>query len=169
MANYELLARLFEYPDDGYAARCREAGLDEFAAGMEKLPTARIQELFISTFDWNPDTSLEVGWHLFGEQYARGEFLVRMRQEMRRYMVPESAELPDHLTHVLPIVARMDLLEAEKFTREFAGPAMTKLLAAVVKIESPFAALVKAVREALPVQVEAPPPRFELPVLAGRD
>lgn len=168
-SDYDLLARLFEYPDESYVERCRDAGLAEFASEMEKLSPAQIQEQFIATFDWNPATALDLGWHLYGEQYARGEFLVRVREELRRYGIPESTELPDHLTHVLPLLARMESAEATRFAREFVAPAVAKLVSALDQKKTPFALLMRAVREALPVEVEIPPPKVELPVLQGMD
>ena len=63
-----------------------------------------LEEAFTGTFDVNPACALEVGWHLFGEEYARGMFLVRMREELRKYGLAESSELPDHVSHVLAIV-----------------------------------------------------------------
>ena len=167
MSHYDLLARLFEYPDESYAAHCRAAGLEEFASEMGKLSTSQVQEQFIATFDWNPATSLDLGWHLYGEQYARGEFLVRVREELRRHGIPESSELPDHLTHVLPLLARMDSSEAERFAREFVAPAVAKLVSALDVKQTPFALLMRAVRDALPVRIEIPPPKVELPVLQG--
>lgn len=169
IAQYDRLARLFEYPDESYVERCAEAGLFQLANEMNKLSTSEIQELFIATFDWNPATALEVGWHLYGEQYARGEFLVRMRAELRRYGVAESTELPDHLTHVLRVVGRMDQETANKFVHEFVAPAVAKLHAALVQKETPFAILMGAVRDALPVQADLPVLKKELPVLTGGD
>jgi nitrate reductase molybdenum cofactor assembly chaperone len=166
---FDSLARLFDYPGESYVALCRAAGVDELADELEKLSTSGIQELFISTFDWNPATALELGWHLYGEQYARGEFMVRMREELRRYEVPESIELPDHLTHVLPVVARMDPESAEKFVSEYVAPPVAKLLAALEQKKTPFVILMRAVRDALPVKAEIPALKVELPVLAGRD
>lgn len=166
-SRYDLLARLFEYPDESYVERCRQAGLEEFAAQMAKLSTPQIQEQFIATFDWNPATALDLGWHLFGEQYARGEFLVKTRDLLRRYGIQESTELPDHLTHILPLLARMDPAEGEPFAREFVAPAIAKLVAALDQKRTPFALLMRAVRQALPVQAEVPPARIELPVLQG--
>ena len=168
-SEYDQLARLFEYPDDSYVERCRQAGLHEFASEMDKLSPSQIQEQFIATFDWNPATALDLGWHLYGEQYARGEFLVRVREELRRYGIPESTELPDHLTHVLPLLARMDSTEATGFAREFVAPAVAKLVSALDQKKTPFALLMRAVREALPVEVEIPPAKVELPVLQGMD
>ena len=166
---FELLAGLFEYPDESYVERCRKAGLEAFAAEMEKLTPSQIQEQFIATFDWNPATALDLGWHLYGEQYARGEFLVRVREELRRYGIPESTELPDHLTHILPLLARMDANEAAEFAREFVAPAVAKLVSALDQKKTPFGLLIHAVRDALPVQADIPPPKVELPVLQGMD
>ncbi len=168
-ARYESLVRLFEYPDESYIAHCLDAALDEFAAAMATLSTGEIQEQFTATFDWNPATALEIGWHLYGEQYARGEFLVRVREELRRHGIAESAELPDHLTHVLALLARMEDTKAEEFAREYVAPAVAKLVSVLEQKQTPFAILMRAVREALPVQVDVPQAKVELPVLAGGD
>lgn len=167
--NYELLADLFEYPDESYVERARAAGLNDFAAALVRFSTAEIQEQFITTFDWNPATALELGWHLYGEQYARGEFLVRVRKELYRYGVSESSELPDHLTHVLRLLGRMPEAKVEEFAREYAAPAVAKLVSVLDQKQTPFALLMRAVRDALPVQAEIPPAKVELPVLAGVD
>ena len=37
----------------------------------------QIQELYTRTFDINPVCTLEIGWHIFGEDYARGALLVK--------------------------------------------------------------------------------------------
>jgi nitrate reductase delta subunit len=169
MTKYDKLARLFEYPGESYVRYCRDAGLHDFADEMAKLSTSEIQEAFIATFDWNPATALDLGWHLYGEQYERGEFLVRMRVELRRYGIAESTELPDHLTHTLQLLGRMDDGAAEKFAREFTAPAVAKLLAAVQQKKSPFVAIVAAVRQALPVKADIPALKVELPVLVGED
>ena len=65
-----------------------------------------LEELYTRTFDNVADRSLEIGWQLFGENYARGVLMVRFRGLMRKYNVPERTELPDHLTHVLALLAR---------------------------------------------------------------
>lgn len=166
---YDLLSELFDYPGDSYVPQCRQAGLLEFAEEMGAFSPSRIQELFIATFDWDPATTLDIGWHLFGEDYARGEFLVRMRGELRRYGIPESTELPDHLTHVLTLLGRMDAQTAETFAREYVAPSVAKLLAALEQRKSPFVSLVRAVHEALPVKAAIPARKIELPVLVGEE
>jgi nitrate reductase delta subunit len=159
------LAKVFEYPDENYARHCREAGLAEFAAQAESLGVAGMQELYTSTFDWNPAASLDLSWHLYGEQYARGEFLVTMRRTLRSQGIPETRELPDHLTHVLRLLSRLEPDVAESAARKYAAPAVAKLVAALEQAGSPFAAPMRAVRAALPVEAPMPALKKELPVL----
>lgn len=167
MSYFNLLAQVFVYPDESYAARCRAAGLSVLADFAESISTAELQEQFIDTFDWNPATALEIGWHLFGEDYARGEFMARMRTELRRYGLQESSELPDHLTHVLALLGRMEEERAEEFSRDFVSPAVGKLVAALDQRNSPFAIVMHAVWEALPARGPVLKPKTELPVLQG--
>jgi nitrate reductase molybdenum cofactor assembly chaperone len=162
---FERLARVFEYPDENYARYCREAGLAEFADQAESLGVPAMQELYTNTFDWNPAASLDLSWHLYGEQYARGEFLVTMRRTLRKYGIAETAELPDHLTHVLSLMSRLEPDAAESAARDYAAPAVAKLVASLEQAQSPFAAPMRAVRAALPVEAPVPAVRKELPVL----
>jgi len=159
------LAPLFQYPGDGYcaqAARCAETlgapELHEFARLVAPLRTEELQELFIQTFDLNPNCAPDIGWHIFGEQYERGEFLVKLRGEMRRHGLPESAELPDHLTHVLPLVARMEEGEAAEFVASLLLPALDKMIAALEGKNNIFEHLLKGLRSTA---------QEKLPVLSG--
>jgi nitrate reductase molybdenum cofactor assembly chaperone len=136
----ETLAPLFAYPEQDFARRLEEclATVDpasplaepvvEFAADVRRLSLTELEELYTQTFDHNPSATLDTGWHLFGEDYARGEFLVFMRQTLRRYGVPESCELPDHLTHVLAALARMEEEEAIEFRCRYFQPTIAKLI-----------------------------------------
>lgn len=136
----ESLAPIFQYPRADYndrVANCRAAlatgapellpNFDAFAAAIRALPLAHMEELFTQTFDLSPLCCLEVGWHLFGENYERGEFLVKVRQDLRNHGIPESAELPDHLSHVLALLARLPGEDAAVFAARFAAPALEKM------------------------------------------
>jgi nitrate reductase assembly molybdenum cofactor insertion protein NarJ len=79
----------------------------QFAIGVGVLSQTELEELYTRTFDINPSSSLEIGWHLYGEQYERGSFLVLMRGQLRERGIPEGEELPDHLTHVLRLFGRL--------------------------------------------------------------
>jgi nitrate reductase delta subunit len=118
--------------------------LAAFASSTDGLTPADMEELYTRTFDINPISSLEIGWHLYGEAYERGVFLVTMRDLLRSHGVPESAELPDHLVHVLPLLARMDDAEAESFSRTYLVPALEKMLDGFSRQTSPYEHVLRA-------------------------
>ncbi len=145
------LALLLDYPNDSTVqtvellyvvlhceldAAAQDAAL--FGAFLEQHDLSEIEEAFTQTFDINPLSALEVGWHLFGEEYARGMFLVRMREELRKYGLAESAELPDHLSHVLAIVSVMPEAEATRFVRACVQPAVEKMNEALSTRDTPY-------------------------------
>ncbi|MCI0457991.1 MAG: nitrate reductase molybdenum cofactor assembly chaperone [Gemmataceae bacterium] len=155
---YDSLAGLFTYPGEDHRARleeCRQllaeipdaaALLERFQQRTANLGLAGMEELYTHTFDLNPVCSLEVGWHLFGENYSRGEFLVEMRQQLRRAGLEESGELPDHLCHVLVAVARMGQPAADRFVAARLLPALQKMLTGLAGKENPYGDLLEAVR-----------------------
>ena len=135
------MAGILRYPDRGYHDRvssCRRAleghyrtaadCLHSFAKEIEGKPLEQLEELYIQTFDFNPRSTLDVGWHLFGEDFNRGAFLIKIRREMARLGVPESAELPDHLAHILAVLGRMEPEAARNFAVSCVIPAVSKTL-----------------------------------------
>lgn len=171
------IADVLTYPGESYAdfvracASCASATCMEelraFAETAGQLSTDAAQELFTQTFDLNPLCSLELGWHLFGENYERGLLLVRMRQEMRAYGLPENSELPDHLTHALRVIDRMDHERAADFVAAVVLPALMKMLGAFSGKQNPYEhvlrALAMALRESFP-EIPLPEAKVELPV-----
>lgn len=156
---FDCLAELLTYPEPGYVEKvghCQSlvrddfpealTWLDRFARQIEPLTCTEIEELFTRTFDLNPVCSLEVGWHLFGENYERGEFLVTMRGQLRRFCLPESTELPDHLSHVLRVVGRLTAAEADRLLSKSILPALEKMIGGLTRQENPFGNLLEAVR-----------------------
>ncbi len=149
---YNALADLFTYPGKGYRIRLQECerlepAIAPFRSAIASLPTVELQELFTRTFDLNPLCCLEIGWHLFGENYERGALLVRIRQELRLYGVAESSELPDHLSQALRLLARMEPERACDFAGACLLPALEKMLATLSGTENPFHSLLLAVRQ----------------------
>ncbi len=116
------------------AAKC----ISEFGAFLDSHELWQVEEVFSATFDVNSECALEIGWHLFGEEYARGMFLVRMREELRRYGLEESVELPDHITHVLAVIAAMPEDEAKRFVTACVLPAIKKMNATMEGKDSPY-------------------------------
>lgn len=155
--SYESLSRLLIYPDESFPERlvaCRrqladaesgaEAEVEGFAEGIEGLSLERLQELFTQTFDLNPVCSLEVGWQLFGEEYSRGTFMVAMRGMLREKGIAESGELPDHLTHILPLLDHMEDGERVYFNDKYLKPALAKMLKAFEGKDTPYAHVLQA-------------------------
>jgi nitrate reductase delta subunit len=103
-----------------------------------------VQEIYTRTFDINPVCTLEVGWHIYGEDYARGAFLVKMRELLRENGVPESQELPDHLTHVLLILGLLEGAIADDLAARYVLPALNKMLTAMADSETPYKVILEA-------------------------
>ncbi len=105
-----------------------------------------MQELYVQTFEFNPACTLEIGWHLFGENYERGEFLVRMREQLRAHGIQESTELPDHLTHLLPLLDRMEPESAAELACDYIIPALQKLK---LEEQNPYYPVLAGIQRAL--------------------
>lgn len=155
---FDRIATLFSYPPPGYMAAVEdvqkafaesspEAALemDALVEGLNALEGANVEELFTRTFDLNPECCCEVGWHLFGERYDRGSFMVWMRDQLRVYDIPETGELPDHLVHVLRVLGRMEPDEAERFATEAITPTLQRMISSVKDDDNPFRHLIAAV------------------------
>lgn len=169
-AALDALASFFEYPAEGFDARAK-ASLDVLATEAPALAAAcrplavagpALEEIFARTFDWSSERSLDLGWHLYGEQYERGAFLVSMRSRLRVAGVEEASELPDHLTGLLRALGRMEAGEAAAFCAAVLAPALGKLVDGFDRTEAnpyraPLVAVCALAREA--AESVAPPPR----------
>ncbi|MGI9100979.1 MAG: nitrate reductase molybdenum cofactor assembly chaperone [Terriglobales bacterium] len=154
---YNSLATLLSYPDGRTFRTCHPecgegpAGAEValFHESVRSLDLRQVQELFIGTFDLSPVCSLEMGWHLFGENYDRGLLLVKIRALLRKHAIAESTELPDHLTYALRLVPRMEAAEAEYFVEAIVLPAIAKMLSAFEGKKNPYEHVLDAVRNTL--------------------
>lgn len=149
------ISRLLSYPGDHYLqlvellyllvqAELPEAAreVSDFGQYVEQCTEHELEEAYTRTFDVNPACALEIGWHLFGEDYMRGQFLVRMRRELAAYDIPESNELPDHLTHALAVIAAMSDEDARAFAHACVFPALHKMQSALDKTQAPYRHLI---------------------------
>jgi nitrate reductase delta subunit len=151
------LALLVDYPGPGFAAavstgRAAVARISPEAAtlvggfevSVEGLPIERLQELYIEAFDLDPRCTLNLSWHAFGESRERGRILASLRDDLRRAGVQESAELPDHLAHVLQLVAREEPARARAMVTMI-QPALDKIDEVLRHRNSPYTHLLRAV------------------------
>ncbi len=108
-----------------------------------------LQELYAQSFDLNPNCALEIGYHLFGEDYKRGEFLANLREAENAFELGQERQLPDYLPVLLRLLVRLD---DDELRGALAGycliPGLKKIIAAF-KDQNPFVELIKAVLAAL--------------------
>lgn len=156
---FDLLAAVVDYPDEyledalAQAAAMADAPavrgpLQSFGEVLSQLSLDEMREHYVTTFDFSPSCSLELGFHLYGDSHERGAFLVRLLDGMRRIGLDPKGQLPDHLTCVLALVGRDEPDHAADFAVKIA-PAIDQVRRALVERHSPYAEVVGAVRAAL--------------------
>lgn len=175
---YESFAALLTYPQTkdmpdfasmvaSLPADCHPR-ISSFRGTMELLSLEARQEFFTQTFDLNPVCSLELGWHLFGENYERGLLLVRLREELRAAGIGEEGELPDHLTYTLRLLPTMEPVRAADFAGAIVLPALVKMIHALQGKNNAYEDLLSCVavmlRNDFP-EIALPETKVELPVL----
>lgn len=157
-----LLAALLEYPDAASWRGTLDAALaaaadqmpdaavavEQFARAVDEYAPAELQELYVETFDLNPETTLDVGWHLFGDMYERGAFLADLRAQLHGAGIAERGELPDYLPNVVALVERSDSGRAATL-REQLRLAVDRIEASLTEIDSPYVHVVTGLRAAL--------------------
>ena len=156
---YDALAAVLMYPGEDYIARVDAAifaappeiawMLQEFADELDGRNTIELQELFTITFDLNPVCSLELGWHLFGENYDRGLLLVKMRRLLAQHGIDEGGELPDHLSSALRLIARLDDDARRDFAAAIVLPALGKMLDSFNDKTNPYEKALQAIKTQL--------------------
>jgi len=135
--------------------------LELFKQSIEHLSLQEMEELYTRTFDINPVASLEIGWHLFGETYDRGAFLVKMREMLRQHNIEESSELPDHLTHCLLVFGRMSKNESAEFARQYLLPSLDKIIDGFQGKENPYEHLLLALKNLIEQEHQLDKPNFQ--------
>ncbi|MBI5217031.1 MAG: molecular chaperone TorD family protein [Ignavibacteriae bacterium] len=177
---YDWFARMLSYPNDMrygiwdigleidnlHLTSHISHHLDKFKKGVEGLTVEELEELYTRTFDINPIANLEIGWHLYGEQYERGEFLVMMRSVLREHAVEESSELPDHLTHILLALGRMKKEEADAFAVKYISPSIEKIVEAFGETDNPYVHLLHAIKSFLEQQHQFNTSKYQPEVVA---
>ncbi len=141
------------------------ACLQAFQERTRGLSTEALQELYTRTFDLNPASSPELGWHLFGDRYERGLFLVKLRQLMRRVELAETTELPDHLAGVLELLPRMPAEEAADLAAACVLPALAKMRGELDAERHPHLALLELAAGLIEAAWSLPPAVAERPAL----
>lgn len=154
---YDGIAALLEYPSPSSAGACtsvlRDAAthpraavhLAAFAAAACQMPLAELQEHYASTFDFDADTALYAGHHLFGEEGRRGLLIAGLVERYQRLGIDAGTELADHFSPVLRSLAiDADSEEAAELLRLVLQPALAKVTPAVERRSDQYAAVLQA-------------------------
>ncbi|MGE3608310.1 MAG: nitrate reductase molybdenum cofactor assembly chaperone [Bacteriovoracaceae bacterium] len=140
---YQLSAKILSYPGSEtlQAAKELEAELVKidssyhevllpFIEFLSKQERGAMEEAYTNTFDVQAVCPLEVGYTLFGEDYKRGEFLVRMSDlHAEHKTLLNQSELADYLPNVLMLLKEMQESEFKKeFIEKILLPSLSKML-----------------------------------------
>lgn len=127
----------------------QEASLDGLRAYINSHEQWQLEEVFTSTFDSNAERALELGWHIHGENYARGVFMARMRTLLREHGIEESSELPDHISHVLLVIGRAKPELRSALIRGVVLQALEKIVAGFPAPANPYRELLEGLKQLL--------------------
>lgn len=154
----DILAALLEYPQAGFQALCRLcAGLlpcahdsfGEFKSLMEAMTADQREELYTATFDVTPVCAPYASIHLFGEEnFKRGEFMAALSVRLQEAGVDRRGELPDHLSVLLYLAARLNPAERRELTAFVLLSSLRKMIGAIAP-ENPYSFLLSTAREVL--------------------
>jgi nitrate reductase delta subunit len=151
MQIYRILSALMSYPQAELIAALPEIRV-ELQSEPETLETLEplldylesnslisVQENYVGTFDRTASVALHLFEHIHGESRDRGQAMVDLIEEYRRYgFEPEASELPDYIPLFLEFLSLVEPENAEKLL----GEAIHVIAAIGVRLqrkESPYA------------------------------
>ncbi|MFN3413949.1 MAG: nitrate reductase molybdenum cofactor assembly chaperone [Thermoanaerobaculum sp.] len=125
-----------------------QAALAPWLEALQPMAPEEREELYVRTFDFDPAATLEIGWHLFGEDYQRGEFLASCRSLLAAAGIPEQGQLPDHAGLLLAALPALSREQAEELFTTFLHPGLEKILLALSQRQNPYRYLLEALDHA---------------------
>lgn len=140
--HYSRLADLFSYPDTAFAQKvqkvqaflddtCREAAetLRKFTNFASQASLVELEEVFTRSFDVQAVTTLDIGYVMWGDDYKRGELLVKLNGEHKEAGVDCGNELSDHLPNVLRLLDAMQKPELrDELVQRIVAPALRRII-----------------------------------------
>ena len=167
-------AQLLAYPDAEFherlallrqaAASVKSAPLLTFLDHVEDKSLAELATDYVDTFDLRRRTCLYLTYYSHGDTRKRGMALLRFTHAYRKcgFEIVDG-ELPDHLAVVCEFAAAEPREGLRLFSEHRAGLELLRM--ALADAESPYLAVIDAIREVLP---EAPPRDMEKALALAR-
>ena len=151
----ELDALLQVLDDEEVVPAKRRAELRALATGLLRQDPLEVEARYVETFDRGRATSLHLFEHVHGDSRDRGPAMIDLVQTYEKaglFLGPE--ELPDHLGVVLEFASTQPPALAKAFLGEMAH-ILNAVFSALLKRESPYAAVIAAVLELAGQKVQA--------------
>jgi nitrate reductase delta subunit len=172
------LGALLDYPREDFSTIVGEVdaslprlcevavpGWSDFRERTGTLTLDQVRELYVQTFELSAACTLEVGYHLFGETYKRGEFLAGLRREEEMLGIDANGQLPDFL----PLLLRLYPAIADDETRETLRadcliPALHHMIEKLRVGDNPYGGILRALSSALGAEPDTEPsiPQLDL-------
>ena len=106
---------------------------------------SEMEELYTRTFDIQALCCLEVGYILFGEDYKRGQLLVKLLSLHRDHDNFCGTDLADHLTNILTLLPKLDPEEAKEFVGRLVLPAVEKMTESFKDSGNPYGTVLQTI------------------------
>jgi nitrate reductase molybdenum cofactor assembly chaperone NarJ/NarW len=182
MSLYLQFAQLLDYPDASLPQRIQESIaelktiwpeaarlLGHFRHSQQSLGIARLQEAYTATFDLQPESTLNLGYHLFGEDQRRGMFLAKLKEFYQKADIDTGSELPDHLCHLLRYVAAgPESEESRAIIADCLLPAVAKVAQGMKPKADPYQPVLDALLFCLENESASEPVSHRTEVHSGR-
>ncbi len=155
---FDVLADVLEYPTQtiaGQAEACllaidsvsrkAKGHFEKFSTFCLAVPLSRIEELYTDTFDLQAVCCPYVGFHLFGEDRARGMFMAKLKEHYHAGDCPPNGELPDHISIMLRSLSdRQRRNETMDLISYCLIPAVKKMVSVFKEDNNPYRGVLEA-------------------------
>ena len=143
LLEYNKIANLFIFPNDqDFVEKVRNVQqyfkkvlpetaktLLPFTEIIESVTRIELEDLYVRTFEVQSITTLDIGYIVFGDDYKRGELLVNLNKEHKKYGIDCGSELADNLSNVLKL---LNVLKDEELRDDLVNkiivPALIKMI-----------------------------------------
>lgn len=143
LMDYHKISSLFVFPkDEDYVANIKEVQqylnkvlpdtgktLQPFTKVVETVSKIEMEDLYVRTFEVQSITTLDIGYIVFGDDYKRGELLVNLNKEHKKYGIDCGSELADNLSNVLKLLNVLEDMELrDDLVNKIIVPALIKMV-----------------------------------------
>lgn len=155
---FDLIAVALEYPSEQTPASTTEAAEgaphDALAGALANLSAwlggrdiDEVREVYTRLFDLSPVCTMNVGYHVFGDTYARGALLAGLVSEMRTVGLDPGNELPDYLPNLLRLAGRLtDAEDIDLMIRQLIVPGLDRMDETLDSKDDPWGVVLAALR-----------------------